>query len=299
MRWFFVVLVASIAVAPSARAQTPGEDDGAEVQDAGAPPPGPSASGASSAHAVAPPLRGKRIEKDGMILIPSGRFTMGSSDASSPPNEKPAHAENVGSFWIDKNEVAVAAYRVCVTAKKCAPPRHTSPLCTWELGDEALPISCVRFSDADSYCRHVGKRLPHEVEWEYAARGAQPIRYPWGGVVASCAAAATLLNDATGRSCTGRRPSHVGARSAYASPFGVLDMSGNVEEWTATWYVEHVVPGATPHTGASHVLRGGGWLSAPSQARTSSRNWGSALEAGPNVGFRCAKDDSGPDARGR
>ncbi len=282
-----VVLGLLVAVAPAVRAQTPGEDDGAEVQDAGAPPlASASASAASSAH-VPPP---KRVEKDGMVLVPGGRFTMGSSDPVAPPNEKPAHPENVGPFWLDKLEVTVGAYRACVNAKKCSPPRHASPLCTWDLGDDTLPISCVRFADADGYCRHVGKRLPHEVEWEHAARGANPIRYPWGGAASSCGTAATLLNDATGRSCTGRRPARVGSHPSLASPYGALDMTGNVEEWTADWYVEHVVPGATPHTGASHVLRGGGWLSAPGLSKTSSRNWGSALEAGPNVGFRCAKD---------
>ena len=72
--------------------------------------------------------------------------------------------------------------------------------------------------------------------------------------------------------------------------FGVLDMSGNVEEWTADWYVESLGPGPAPRSGSAHVLRGGGWLSMPTMARTTSRDWGSALEAGANVGFRCAKN---------
>ena len=74
-----------------------------------------------------------------------------------------------------------------------------------------------------------------------------------------------------------------------ASPFGIYDMSGNVEEWVADWYAE-TVSDLSPRAGASHVLRGGGWLSAPSAAKTTSRNWGSSREMGPNVGFRCAKD---------
>jgi formylglycine-generating enzyme required for sulfatase activity len=69
-----------------------------------------------------------------------------------------------------------------------------------------------------------------------------------------------------------------------------MDLSGNVEEWTDDWYVESLGTGSAPRSGAAHVLRGGGWLSPPSMSRTTSRNWGSALEAGPNVGFRCARD---------
>jgi formylglycine-generating enzyme required for sulfatase activity len=72
--------------------------------------------------------------------------------------------------------------------------------------------------------------------------------------------------------------------------YGVMDLAGNVEEWTADWYTESMGRGPAPRAGSSHVLRGGGWQSAPSAAKTTSRNWGSAVEAGPNVGFRCAKD---------
>jgi formylglycine-generating enzyme required for sulfatase activity len=103
--------------------------------------------------------------------------------------------------------------------------------------------------------------------------------------------AVTLLSEATGRSCVKARPARVGSHPLGASAWGVLDMSGNVEEWTADWYAESVAEGAGPRAGSSHVLRGGGWLSAPSASRTTSRDWGSAMEAGPNVGFRCARDD--------
>jgi serine/threonine-protein kinase len=225
-----------------------------------------------------------------MLRIPGGKFAMGSFDPKAPPNERPTHVESVDPFWIDRTEVTVGEYRVCVERHACRAPEHSSAACTWDLGDPELPVSCVRFDDAGTYCRVAGKRLPREIEWEFAARGTSLAVFPWGGRVSNCILAATLLHDATGRSCTGRRPSRVGTHPMGASPFGVLDLSGNVEEWTSDWYSESVAGGAAPSAGASHTLRGGGWLSPPSMSRTTSRNWGSSLEAGANVGFRCARD---------
>jgi formylglycine-generating enzyme required for sulfatase activity len=230
------------------------------------------------------------IVKDGMAKIPGGKFTMGTDDKKAPPNERPARSVNVPPFWLDKTEVTVGAYRACVEKGACPKPARSSVSCTYDQGDAQLPISCVPWTSALAFCSSVGKRLPREVEWEMAARGTSPIRYPWGGQsAAGCGAAVTLASDATQRSCSGKRPMKVGSHVSGASPFGIYDMSGNVEEWVADWYAE-TASDLSPRAGASHVLRGGGWLSAPSAAKTTSRNWGSAREMGPNVGFRCAKD---------
>ncbi|HVJ91499.1 MAG TPA: SUMF1/EgtB/PvdO family nonheme iron enzyme [Labilithrix sp.] len=229
--------------------------------------------------------------KDGMVRIPGGRFTMGTDDKKAPPNERPSRVVVLPPFWIDKTEVTVGAYRACVERGPCPRPARTSSLCTYDLGDPALPVSCVPWTSAQAYCIAVGKRLPREVEWEMAARGSSGAKYPWGGAsAAGCGPAVTLASDATQRSCGGKKPARVGSHPSGASPYGVLDMSGNVEEWVADWYHEGNSD-FSPRAGASHVLRGGGWLSHPSQAKTTSRNWGSAREMGPNVGFRCAKDD--------
>lgn len=235
------------------------------------------------------PKREATLTKDGMNRIPGGRFTMGSSDKKAQPNEKPPRVVVVPPFWIDKTEVSVGAYKACVDRGACTRPPKTSAQCTYDMGDAQLPVSCVPWSLANTYCLAIGKRLPREVEWEMAARGTTPVSYPWGGG-AGCGVAATLAADNTQRSCSGKKPSKVGAHLGGASPYGVLDMSGNVEEWVADWYAE-TVSDLSPRAGASHVLRGGGWLSPPSLARATTRNWGSVREAGPNVGFRCARDD--------
>jgi formylglycine-generating enzyme required for sulfatase activity len=285
-----LAVVGLAALAPFARvavAKPPppaAADDDAEDDD------NPYASmSAAPAHQVAVAPRTAVPEKDGMLLLPGGHFTMGTADKTAPPNERPPHPATVGPFWIDRTEVTVGAYRACVDGHACQRPARSSPACTFDLGDPELPISCVRWTDAEAYCRSAGKRLPRETEWEFAARGLHGTRYPWG-TYPSCSYAATLLRESTGKPCTkDGRPSRVGTHPLGASVWGVLDLSGNVEEWTSDWYAESFT-GASPRAGASHTLRGGGWLSAPSAARTTSRDWGSAVEAGPNIGFRCAKD---------
>jgi formylglycine-generating enzyme required for sulfatase activity len=235
------------------------------------------------------PARVQLPMRDGMLRLPGGRFVMGSASLRAPANERPVRSLSVPPFWIDRTEVTVAAYRTCVATGVCPAPARASATCTYDADDPDLPVSCVHWADADAYCGWVGKRLPSEREWEFAARGPLAVPFPWG-VGASCADAVTLISEQSGKSCA-RRPARVGTHPGGASVFGVQDLSGNLEEWTADWYVELLGPGPAPRAGAAHVLRGGGWLSTPSQSRTTSRNWGSALEAGANVGFRCAKDD--------
>jgi iron(II)-dependent oxidoreductase len=279
--------------APSA-ATPPPRDDG-EPDEAHTPGTGASA---DNPYDETPPARGVASSgaparqlvpsEGGMLRLPGGRFVMGSTNPHAPPNERPPRAITLPPFWIDRTEVSVAAYRGCVEAGHCPRPARSSSSCTYDAGDADLPVSCVHWRDADAYCHYAGKRLPTEREWEYSARGAYATPFPWG-LLPACSNAITLISEQSAKSC-GTRPAHVGTHPGGASTFGVQDMSGNVEEWTGDWYVESLSPGPAPRSGAAHVLRGGGWLSPPSMSRTTSRNWGSALEAGPNVCFRCAKD---------
>jgi len=279
-------LAMSVARSPAASSTAPPAHDEGDADEVHSPP-------TENPYDDSVPARPSVVRlavtaEGGMLRLPGNRFVMGSANGRAPTNERPARTVAVEPFWIDRTEVTVGAYRVCVEGGACAAPARSSAACTYHLGDADLPVSCVHWRDADAYCRFTGKRLPTEVEWEYAARGIFAVTFPWG-TFGACANAVTLVNDQSGKSCA-PRPARVGSHPNGGSVFGVQDLSGNVEEWTADWYVDSLGPGPAPRSGAAHVLRGGGWLSPPSLSRTTSRNWGSALEAGPNVGFRCARD---------
>lgn len=287
------LLAALVAVVAPALAVTSHAD--AQSEKGAVVPPGTEGEGDEGIPAPAPaPARSAPYKReqvtlvDGMLRIPGGRFTMGSADKNAPANERPPREVVVRPFWIDRTEVTVGAYRACVERGACARPPRSSPTCTYDLGDPLLPVACIPWASANAFCLAVGKRLPHEIEWENAARGASGVKYPWGGGP-GCGVAAMLAGETTNRSCAGKHPSRVGTHLGGASPYGVLDMSGNVEEWVADWYADSLTE-LSPRAGSAHVLRGGGWLSQPSLGRTTTRNWGSVREAGPNVGFRCAKD---------
>ena len=266
---------------------------------------------------------------DGMIRLDGGSFLMGSEDADSIPadGEGPIRGVTIDPFYLDKYPVTNEEFAEFIRASgykteaeifgwsfvfighlrdRGTEMQHPEGLRWWRRVEGAdwrhpegpgssmetrpnYPAVQISWNDAAAYCGWAGKRLPTEAEWEYAAHGTLPVAFPWGGN-SSCSNAITLINDQSAKSCA-PSPARVGSHPSGASVFGVQDLSGNVEEWTADWYTESVAPGPAPRAGAAHVLRGGGWLSPPSLSRTTARNWGSALESGPNVGFRCARDD--------
>lgn len=155
------------------------------------------------------------------------------------------------------------------------------------------PIVCVTWTQAAAFCAWRGARLPSAIEWEKAARGPKGRSYPWGEAAPTCARAvlpsyhaisAGGLHDAPG--CGEFTPQPVGRRPRGASPYGVLDLAGNVEEWVADAHPVDGQPAAT----ILRERRGGHFASAsPFDLRGALRSYSPPEQASSALGFRCAR----------
>ncbi|HTP07315.1 MAG TPA: SUMF1/EgtB/PvdO family nonheme iron enzyme, partial [Anaerolineae bacterium] len=167
-----------------------------------------------------------------MVLVPAGEFTMGSDLL---PNERPIHTVQLNAFWIDQSEVTNESYAKCVAAQQCPPPvegystQHPDGYFANSKYSN-FPAANVNWSEADRYCQWAGKRLPTEAEWEKAARGTDARKFPWGNTFDPARANSALNLDLI----TTAVDSHPNG----ASPYGAVDMAGNVWEWVADWYDE-------------------------------------------------------------
>ncbi|MGO8674083.1 MAG: formylglycine-generating enzyme family protein [Capsulimonadaceae bacterium] len=225
-----------------------------------------------------------------MVYIPAGEFTMGSSDDRSKDYfakfqdcEKPAHQVFLDGYYIYKNLVTVAMYRKYCEETGASMP--SSPPWGWDKDD--YPIVNVTWYDAQAYAQWAGASLPTEAQWEKAARGTDGRIYPWGNDWndARCA------NSVNVRRTT---PKSVGSYPDGASPYGVLDMAGNVFQWCSDWfdvtYYSHSLPTdpTGPSDGKTRVLRGGPWNgNIPDFFRATFRGGYSPANSGVFYGFRC------------
>lgn len=224
----------------------------------------------------------------GMASVPGGEFMIG-RDGDPSGYESPAHKVTVNPFYMDIYEVTNAQYAKFVQAT-----HHRSPgywiNSTYPAGTDLKPVTDVTWDDANAYAAWANKRLPTEEEWEFAARGTDGRRYPWGNDWRSGAANVTGSAAANGKGNTGMVD--VGKRTG-ASPFGMYDMIGNAWEWTASnlrAYPNGKLPADANAT--DKVIRGGSWASTPETATTTyRRGWGASGEKDYSyTGFRCARD---------
>jgi len=236
------------------------------------------------------------IDYAALVCVPAGEFLMGSTDADKRANddEKPQHTVYLDAYWIDQTEVTNAQYAECVADEACQPPKYNGSSSThiFYYGNDkyaAYPVVSVTWQDANDYCTWAKRRLPSEAQWEKAARGTDGRLYPWGNQ----APTHSLLNYNDNNGDTVQ----VGSYPAGASPYGAMDMAGNVWEWTADWYEESYYytrvdwynpPG--PTSGDGRVARGGAWYYAANIVRTTYRHNGIPLGTVNDRGFRCAFD---------
>lgn len=227
---------------------------------------------------------GKEVTTDDMVYMPGGNFLMGSNDIREEAPEYEAHVE---PFYIDIYPIKVEDYQVFLKETNHPEPKY------WhdpEFNGPRQPISGVTLDDALAYAAWAGKQLPTEKQWEFAARGRENRRYPWGSIEPDT----TLCNFADYLGM----PSIVTMHDGGATQDGVFDMAGNVYEWTVSAYVPY-----NPKVGGDAIqpdkprraLRGGSWHSQADELRTTARKGLFRESQLTTVGFRCVLDASGFD----
>jgi len=231
-------------------------------------------------------------EVDGMVMlyVPAGGFHMGSPPGEPwDQGESPQHTVYLDAFWVDQTEVTNAQYERCVQVGVC---QVTPEMSSYDPhGKPDYPVE-VTWSDAQAYCQWVGARLPTEAEWEKAARGTDGRRWPWGNARPDCSLSNSFGKDG---SCAGA-PTSVGSYPAGASPYGALDVAGNVDEWVNDWYGYEYYSESPqwnpqgPAAGDTRVVRGGNWNSIPDWVRCA---WRGTESEGSFRGFRCAASVAG------
>ena len=240
-----------------------------------------------------------------MVKIPSGPFTMGTNLDRADPQDKPQHTVVLAGYAIDKYLVTNAQYARFVAATGRRPPLN------WKngripQGELLYPVTMVTWYDAKAYAEWAHKRLPTEAEFEKAGRGTDARRWPWGDKMEP-ERLNTYYNVGSA--------SKVNAYPKGASPYGALDLAGNVDEWTSDDFLPYegskapygLFQGKVSVVASSEdrslkiseqtsvnrnykVLRGGSWKGDPFSTSLFHRNFAFANHASDFYGFRCASD---------
>jgi iron(II)-dependent oxidoreductase len=240
-----------------------------------------------------------------MLRIPAGQFQMGSNpdhveqaadwcncSKRNFEDEQYLHKVHLDGYYIDQYEVTNQQFKAFVDASGyVTDAEHKRETSTWRTlyteGKDNHPVVWMSWNDARAYCKWAGKRLPTEAEWEKAARGTNARLWPWGNEWD----ADRLNSSVSGRKTT----TPVGSFEDGASPYGAMDMAGNVWEWVNDWHAAGYYQSGNDHNptgpegGEDRVLRGGGYNNGLHEVRCAHRHKGGQTGYAPDHGFRCAK----------
>ncbi len=261
-----------------------------------------------------------REGQDGMhmVYVPAGEFTMGGTDDllarlkedipwvkldNTTSDSEPPHTVFLDEYWIDQTEVTIAQYQKCVAERVCgkpAPPGEHNAEQFWPMYDDPVyanyPVTYVDWEMAKAYCEWAGRRLPTEAEWEKAARGEDGRLYPWGDSKPDNELVNFSFANSDEKTIYDQGIAPVDAYPKGASPYGALNMAGNVSEWVADFYIPSYYkesPASNPRgpeSGSQYVYRGPNFFSNYNNGeylitlRSHDKPdiyWG-------NLGFRCA-----------
>ena len=235
------------------------------------------------------PVDTKTSAQDGMVqvYVPEGEFLMGKGEVRKYA-DSPQHIVYLDAYWMDKYEVSNAMYLKCMKAGICTDMvSDNTTYQNWIYRDH--PVTYITWEQAGLYCQWAGRRLPTEAEWEKAARGTDGRAYPWGDEAPNARLAnfdGTKIHEAVS----------IYRYPLGASPYGALNMSGNVREWIADWYAEDyylVTPYANPpgaETGFERSLRSGSYNEDKIEIAVTNRLRHEPQSAGLSRGFRCAEN---------
>ncbi len=232
-----------------------------------------------------------------MVRIPAGTYRIGADDTQH--DERPAHEVVLDAFQIDRTEVSNAHYKVFVDGTGHKFPQHWRHDGSIWPRDEQLPVIWVTWEDASTYANWRNCRLPTEAEWEVAAKGTTDVVWPWGPVFADSTLGRPPAHTGDDSSNLPTGPVVIGSYPGGASPFGALDMAGNVWEWVADSYAPsayrkrsesqpvHNPLGPATIPFAQRLIRGGSWFDARDDARVTNRQGADPRYANDTIGIRC------------
>ena len=255
-----------------------------------------------SALFVTSPTYGEEFTPEGMVLISKGLFQMGSkksmlelrphdlynTDRHTLGPENPAHEVYLDDFYIDIYEVTNDAYEKYIKETGRKKPRA---LKNPNFAEPKQPVVGIAWKEAMKYCEWGKKRLPTEAEWEKAARGKRPVKYPWGNTPPD----SSKLNYNENI----KKTTVVGSFENGKSDYGVYDLSGNVAEWVTDWHFPEYYlfspkknpPG--PEKGKYKIIRGGSWRHNAEDVDLTYRNATTPINRSTSIGFRCARSAAG------